>query len=131
MNVNHHKHTQIILLVLSLAIVISNFSACSEEETAKSTGKVNRFDQTLWKAQLGSQATDNPRGKMLRDLKDQHLKIGMSQSEVEAVLGKADRIRNGQYLYRLGMGQYSVDYSYLALVYDEEGRLKAILDARS
>lgn len=68
---------------------------------------------------------------MLRDLRANHLKIGMARAEVEALLGEADKTRNGHYLYRLGMGKYSVDYSYLGFVYDDEGKLAAILDTRS
>jgi hypothetical protein len=137
MDTSHGKYTQIVtlakhlLLTVSLTMVLTNFSACSEEQMAEGTGAISRFDEVIWKAQLGSQAADNPRAKMLVDLKENYIKIGMMQTEVEAILGKADRMRNGQHLYRLGMGRFAADYSYLALVYDEVGRLKAVLDARS
>lgn len=119
------------MLVLGVAMTILNFSACSQEETANDTGVMTQFDQQAWKAMQGSQVADNPRARMVKDLKANHLKIGMTRAEVETILGEADRTRNGQYLYRLGMGRYSADYSYLALLYDDTGRLTAILDTRS
>jgi hypothetical protein len=120
-----------LVLLLSIAMTIVNFSACSEEGSETGNTVFSPFDQVVWKSMHGSEEVDNPRAKMVKDLKVHHLKIGMSQAEVEEILGKADRLRNGQHLYRLGMGQFSVDYSYLALVYDDAGKLTAILDARS
>jgi hypothetical protein len=91
----------------------------------------NQFDQKKWKSMHGSLVVQNPRVKMLRDLKANYLKPGMSQSEVEALLGHADRIKHRQYLYRLGMGKLSIDYSYLTLIYDDNGRLREIRSAQS
>ena len=119
------------VLVLSIAVVSLNLTACSEDEAVNDMGSVSLFNQTTWKAQSGSQEADNPRAMMVADLKANHLRTGMTRSEVEVLLGKADRERNGQYLYRLGMGKYSADYSYLALVFDENGKLKEIVSTRS
>ncbi|MEW8037670.1 MAG: hypothetical protein AB2817_16545 [Candidatus Thiodiazotropha sp.] len=55
----------------------------------------------------------------------------MPQSQVEALLGKADRIINNRHLYRIGTGEFSVDYSFFALRYDDKGRLKEIVSTRS
>jgi hypothetical protein len=91
----------------------------------------NHFDEKTWKFMHGSLVAQNPRAEMIEDLKRNHLKTGMSQSDVEAILGKADRINNHQYLYRLGMGEFSVDYSFLTLIYDGNGKLKEIHYGRS
>jgi hypothetical protein len=91
----------------------------------------NHFDQQTWKALHGSLVIENPRAKMVDDLKTNYLKTGMSQVEVETLLGKADRIRNNQDLYRLGMGEFSHDYRFLTLIYNDEGKLKEILYSQS
>jgi hypothetical protein len=102
-------------------------NACNVENTLTA----DYFNQTKWKAMHGSLATKNPREKMVTDLKTNYLKLGMSQPEVEALLGFADRINHHQYLYRLGIGEFSADYSYLTLIYDDDGTLIEIRNAQS
>jgi hypothetical protein len=120
-----------ILLVFSLAMTMINFTGCSNDKAASDIRNIKHFDETIWKSFQGSQEIKNPRAKMVADLKANYLKVGMKRAEVEAILGEADRISNGQYLYRLGMGQYSVDYSYMALAYNDVDILTAILSTRS
>jgi hypothetical protein len=110
------------ILPLSIAMALAIFSACNMDDALTSS----HFDQQAWKAMHGSLVIQNPRTKMVEDLKTNYLKTGMSQSEVEALLGKADRIKDHQYLYRLGMRKFSEDYSYLTLIYDDHGTLKEI-----
>ncbi|MGD8913844.1 MAG: hypothetical protein PVI97_02085 [Candidatus Thiodiazotropha sp.] len=114
-------------LPLSLFMALTIFSACNMDDALTS----NHFDPQTWKAMHGSLVIQNPRTKMVEDLKTNYLKTGMSQSEVETLLGKADRIKSHQYLYRLGMRKFSDDYSYLTLIYDDHGKLKEIRYARS
>jgi hypothetical protein len=116
-----------IYLLLGIMFVSVIIYACNVSDVITS----DNFDKKKWKAMHGSLATQNPRVRMVSDLKANYLKPGMSQSEVEALLGYADRIKNHQYHYRLGMGELSVDYSYLTLIYDDDGRLRQILSAKS
>jgi hypothetical protein len=115
------------ILPLSIFIAFTIFSACNMDDALTT----NHFDQQTWKAMHGSLVIQNPRTKMVEDLKTNYLKTGMSQSEVETLLGKADRIKNHQYLYRLGMEKFSENYRYLKLIYDDNGKLKEIRYARS
>jgi hypothetical protein len=114
-----------IYLLLGFMLVSMVFYACGVDDMITA----DHFDQKKWKAMHGSLAARNPRVKMLSDLKENYLKPGMSQSEVEALLGHADRIKHHHYLYRLGMGELSIDYSYLTLIYDDTGRLMEIRSA--
>jgi hypothetical protein len=114
-------------LPLAILAALMILSACCMDE-ALST---NYFDQKTWKALHGSLVIENPRAKMVEDLKINYLKTGMSQVEVETLLGKADRIRNKQNLYRLGMSEFSEDYRFLTLIYDAKGNLKEILYSQS
>jgi hypothetical protein len=116
-----------IYLPLGVLLVSIIFYACNLDGSIAS----GDFDPKRWKAMYGSLATQNPRGKMLGDLRENYLKPGMIQSEVEALLGHADRVKNHHYLYRLGTGKFSVDYNYLTLIYDSDGRLKEIRYAQS
>ncbi|MBT2971010.1 MAG: hypothetical protein B6D72_16940 [gamma proteobacterium symbiont of Ctena orbiculata] len=115
------------ILVLSGMIAVAVIASCGMESSSTANG----FNQKTWKAMYGSLEFDNPRAKMVMDLKENHLKPGMPQSQVEALLGKADRILNNRHLYRLGMGKFSVDYSFLALIYDDMGTLRQIASTRS
>lgn len=116
-----------IYLVLGILFLSIVFYACNMDDAITS----HHFNQQIWKAMRGSLATENPRRKMVDDLKANYLKTGIDKSEVLALLGHADRINNHQHLYRLGMREFSVDYSYLTLIYDAEGRLMEIRYAQA
>ncbi|MET0052834.1 MAG: hypothetical protein ABW095_17365 [Candidatus Thiodiazotropha sp.] len=112
-------------------LTLTQFAGCSQEQEMQEQYTGAAFNPQEWKAYAQSQEADNPRAAMVSDLKTRYLKPGMTRVQVEALLGPADRERNGQFLYRLGMGRFSADYSYLAIVYDSSGRLTEMLDTRS
>jgi hypothetical protein len=119
---------RITFIPLYLLLTVFTFlSACDLDDVLTT----NHFDQKAWKALHGSLVIENPRAKMVDDLKTNYLKAGMSQVDVEALLGKADRIRNKQFLYRVGISKFSTDYSFLTLIYDDKDKLKEILNGQS
>jgi hypothetical protein len=123
MNLNGITFVPLYLLFIAFTFL----SACDLDDVLT----INHFDQKAWKALHGSLVIENPRAKMVDDLKTNYLKAGMSQVDVETLLGKADRVRNKQFLYRLGMGKFSENYSFLTLIYDDKDKLIEILNGQS
>src|SRR5262245_3845033 len=83
-----------------------------------------KFDKVRW-AWLGQDggATWNPRGEMLEDLIKNHLVLGMSKAEVEAMLGRPDIPEEPQkWMYVLGMWSgMHIDYDFLVIRFSPEG----------
>ncbi|MGH7167453.1 MAG: hypothetical protein ACREII_02875 [Nitrospiraceae bacterium] len=84
------------------------------------------FDPVVWKASSKDRNPDNPRGQMYEDLVKNHLRAGMTQPEVIALLGHGDEAERQDFIsYNLGMWSgFRVDYDTLDLSFDRGGRLK-------
>ena len=76
------------------------------------------FQQDIWLAHHNSDDPENPRGMMINDLKQNHLKKGMSMKDVIDLLGEPDSDKRPDFLsYDLGIwaGSLSVDWDTLDL----------------
>jgi len=99
------------------------------------------FDSERWIAAKNS-SPDNPRGKMIRSLVRSHELRGKTRAEIVALLGApdgadrqiADSLRvsddvassASEFDYVLGMySGYRVDYDFLSVEFDREGRVRA------
>jgi len=83
------------------------------------------FDQSVWLSMNKDMSPDNPRGEMFVDLKDRHLKEGMTQFQIKALLGEPD-FKNEPRLLSYNLGMWSglrMDYDSLDLVFSESGKL--------
>lgn len=92
------------------------------------------FEQATWKAnsvELVSETTDNPRGKMVRDLMSHHLTTGMVLESVIDLLGTPDNVglpkdSRGTISYHVGAysgGPLIQGADFLVLEFDEKGDL--------
>lgn len=87
------------------------------------------FQQDIWLAHHNSDDSENPRGMMINDLKQNHLKKGMSMKDVIDLLGEPDSEKMPDFLsYDLGIwaGSLSVDWDTLDLKFNEDGNLQSI-----
>jgi len=87
-----------------------------------------QFDRDLWNELHGSEEPNNPRGKMVGDLRSRHLEAGMSREAVEELLGKPDWATY-EYVWQYNLGMYSgyrIDYDSLDIHFDDDGRLSHI-----
>jgi hypothetical protein len=82
----------------------------------------NSFDSSKWKALRNSSERDNPRSRMLGDLKKE-LKPGMTQAEVVALLGEPETKEGARYIYAIGASAFGVDYEYFVVEFDANGKL--------
>ena len=83
------------------------------------------FDKVTWEKFSENMEPDNPRGEMFENLTEQHLKTGMTKSEVIKLLGKPDFREEKDFLsYNIGMWSgYRIDYDSLDLKFNEKGEL--------
>jgi hypothetical protein len=83
------------------------------------------FDQTVWLSMDNDMNPDNPRGEMFSSLIEEHLKEGMTISQVKVLLGEPD-IKDEKALLSYNLGVWSgmrIDYDSLDLVFSESGKL--------
>ena len=83
------------------------------------------FDKIEWKKYSNDMNRDNPRGQMIEDLFENHLKKEISSAEIIALLGTPDR-KNEQNFYSYNLGIWSglrMDYDSLDLWFDNKERL--------
>lgn len=80
------------------------------------------FDSAKWKALRDSTERENPRSRMVGALK-QHLRHGMRQDEVVALLGEPEIKEDARYLYAIGASAFGVDYEYYTVEFDADGTL--------
>lgn len=79
-----------------------------------------KFDGSTWKAEHALQSSNSVRGRMIDDLRANHLRLGMTQAEVLELLGPTDaESEYAQLSYLVGM--YSgmrMDFDTLDLHFD-------------
>jgi hypothetical protein len=80
------------------------------------------FDSDRWKALRNSDARENPRARMLGDLKDR-LRQGMTRDEVVALLGEPETKEGVRFVYAIGTSAFGVDYEYFVVEFDVDGKL--------
>lgn len=80
------------------------------------------FDAQKWKAQRGNPSHNNPRIGMVSGAK-KLLRTGMTQDEVGALLGEPEGKSATRWQYDLGASPYGVDFEYLVIEFDEQGRV--------
>ena len=89
------------------------------------------FDPELWQAQRGKDERHNPRGGMVVDLLQTHLRVGMSRLEVQRLLGEPDRRQELRDMYELGVSPYGIDFEYFVIDYDDAGKVTQLRINRS
>jgi hypothetical protein len=82
----------------------------------------NSFDSGKWKALRNSKERDNPRARMVGELKQQ-LRPGMTQDEVVTLLGEPEIKEGARYIYAIGASAFGVDYEYFVVEFDTSGKL--------
>jgi hypothetical protein len=82
----------------------------------------NSFDTSKWKALRNSKERDNPRSRMVGELKQQ-LRQGMTQNDVVALLGEPEIKEGTRYIYAIGASAFGVDYEYFVVEFDASGKL--------
>lgn len=79
------------------------------------------FNSERWKNWEESVDTASLRWNMVDDLKKSHKLIGLTTTEVQNLLGKADRInRNGEWSYNLGMAGHGIDTGTLTITFKSD-----------
>ncbi|NMO19628.1 hypothetical protein HPC49_48355 [Pyxidicoccus fallax] len=96
-----------------------------------STSQKSGFDAEQWKAQRGSTARNNPRIGMVVELKEKHLRNGMSREEVQKLLGEPDQRRGTSEVYALGTSPFGPSYEYFIIDYDGTGLVTGFRISRS
>jgi hypothetical protein len=86
------------------------------------TTMANSFDAGKWRALRNSKERENPRSRMVGELK-QELREGMTQAEVVALLGEPEIKEGARYLYAIGASAFGVDHEYYAVEFDAGGKL--------
>jgi hypothetical protein len=85
------------------------------------------FDANLWRT-ANTSKQNNPRCLMQRDLKQNHLKLGMTKAEVTALLGEP-RDDDQTTSYYLGFcNPFGVDAVALGLEFDSQDKLTRVYD---
>lgn len=85
-----------------------------------------KFSGTVWRSLAGKGRMDNPRQRMVKDLRARYLKPGMTRQQVRQLLGKPDYGSHEREVdsYFLGVwGFMSVDATVLEVRYDKAGRV--------
>lgn len=91
------------------------------------------FQSALWKSTPATHDFTSIRIRMVDDLLESHPLVGLSRTEVEALLGPADKtpyFRNFDLVYMLGpeRGFIAIDSEWLLIQLDPDGRVsQAIL----
>lgn len=96
-----------------------------------STSQKGAFDSEQWKAQRGSGADKNPRVGMVVELKQKHLREGMSRDDVHTLLGEPEQRRGASEVYELGVSPVGVSYESFVIDYDAQGRVTQFRVTRS
>ncbi|MFP2906158.1 hypothetical protein ACLESD_14055 [Pyxidicoccus sp. 3LFB2] len=95
------------------------------------TSQAGAFDSEQWKAQRGSSADKNPRVGMVVELKQKHLREGMTREDVQKMLGEPDQRRGTSEVYELGVSPVGVSYEYFVIDYDGHGKVMRFRVTRS
>lgn len=87
-----------------------------------------RFDQTIWIENADSMEPDNPRGRMVTDLRRRLLKNHPTEAEVVELLGEPDVDRSAGFLsYNIGMWSgFRIDYDTLDVHFGKDGRVEEV-----
>jgi hypothetical protein len=93
----------------------------------------DKFAQDIWLQYAGSGDTYNPRGPMVEDLIEGHLKVGLPKNEVIQLLGTADTAEDNHcdgYILGMWSGFAILDYDYLHVCYDGSDKLVSAFPAQ-
>ena len=82
------------------------------------------FDKATW---IGD-STGEQRRQMLDDVLAQHVRVGMARTEIHALLGAPDYVKERRETYRLGKSDWDIDeeLEYLAIVYSTDGNAETV-----
>ena len=83
-------------------------------------GCSSSFDASLWRAQAGSTANDNPRSAMVVSLEKNHMSLGMSREQITDLLGEPDVSATNADHYRIGVSPYGIDSEKFYINYKED-----------
>ncbi len=82
------------------------------------------FDHELWIRNYDNYHPDNPRAEMIADLIENHLRPGMTKSEVIKLLGKPDRRNERRFIsYLVGMQGFAADPGQLEFEFNDENKV--------
>ena len=89
-----------------------------------------KFVRSVWLASAHNDDARNPRGRMAEDLISNHLRIGMSKSDVRKLLGKSnnseyDETQNTDCYFLGHWGFMSIDGDYLIIRYNNAYQIKS------
>jgi hypothetical protein len=89
--------------------------------------RTSSFDETKWHSlnKVGTKDSSCYRGGMAHDIKTNVLRVGLTEAEVETLLGPPDHITETEtHAYFLGMcSGLRIDFDTLDIHFDSEGRL--------
>jgi hypothetical protein len=119
------RHRNLRALLLSLAGALS-LAQCGK---APSIYDSREFDSRLWKIEHGDNTAWTRRVTMLGDLYRNHLRVGMSRTEVESLLGPSEEERMSFQTWCIcgDPGKTSSDESVLLIKFGSDDRAVEIL----
>jgi hypothetical protein len=89
--------------------------------------RASSFNETKWQSlnKVGTKDSSCYRGGMAHDIKTNVLRVGLTEAEVEKLLGPPDHITESEtHEYFLGMcSGLRIDFDTLDIHFDSEGRL--------
>jgi len=108
-----------------LLLMVLFLSGCIKYLTTDYPFDDRKFDSTVWKSFHMNMDHDNPRGQMIDDLFNNHLRKGLPKEEITKLLGEPDfEVSDNFISYNLGMWSgFRMDYDSLDLEFDNSGKL--------
>ena len=86
-----------------------------------------KFDSKLWKtADLNNENNWTLRWDMMNNLRENHILIGKSKTEIINLLGKPSDITNNVYSYYLGYSGTGINTGSLRISFDSKGKVSEI-----
>ena len=86
----------------------------------------DNFNSVKWKNEKGNLSSYNSRYRMEYSLQQWHLKIGMSKSDVDELLGTPDGIYPSSLEYILGQAPYGVDIDTMVIEFNRNSQIQRI-----
>jgi hypothetical protein len=118
---------KLILVLLALFLLFGTYLIYSFWQLDRTFPDNIAFDPAVWKtADTGEQ--DNPRCLMQADLKQNHLKLGMTKAEIITLLGEPEETEQTTSYYLGFCNPFGVDAMALGLEFDTSGKLARIYD---
>jgi outer membrane protein assembly factor BamE (lipoprotein component of BamABCDE complex) len=118
---------KVIAVALLLVLLLALAAGYSVWRLSQVFPKAISFDAELWRTADTSQL-DNPRCLMQRDLEQNHLKLGMTKTEVAALLGEPEEDKQTTSYYLGFCSPFGVDAMALGLEFDNDDKLSRVYD---